>query len=73
MSDTNMLTLSKPNSGLPVPIKMKTDVGFTILINELPIGVFIRYEILCSQPINMGNQSIMNVTNPFNKFDEGLC
>ena len=27
-SDTNMLTYSVPNSGLPVPIKIKTDVGF---------------------------------------------
>ena len=36
-SDTNMLTYSIPNSGLPVPIKIKTEVGFAILINELPI------------------------------------
>ena len=26
-SDTNMLAYSVPNSGLPVPIKIKTDVG----------------------------------------------
>ena len=39
-SDTNMLTYSVPNSGLPVPIKIKTDVGFAILIDELPICVF---------------------------------
>ena len=32
-SDTNMLSYSVPNSGLPVPIKIKTDVGFAILIN----------------------------------------
>ena len=32
-SDTNMLTYSIPNSGLPVPIKIKTDVGLAILIN----------------------------------------
>ena len=36
-SDTNMLSFSVPNSGLPVPIKIKTDVGFAILIPELPI------------------------------------
>ena len=29
---TNMLTYSVPNSGLPVPIKIKTDVGCAILI-----------------------------------------
>ena len=36
-SDGNMLTYSIPNSGLSVPIKIKTDVGLDILINELPI------------------------------------
>ena len=35
-TDTNMLTYTMPNSGLPVPIKIKTDVGFAILIDELP-------------------------------------
>ena len=33
-SDTNMLTYSVPNSGLPVPIKIKTVVVFAILIDE---------------------------------------
>ena len=32
-TDTNTI----PNSALPVPIKIKTDVGFCILINEQPI------------------------------------
>ena len=41
-SDTNMLTYSVPNSGLSVPIKIKTEVGFAILIAELPICVFGR-------------------------------
>ena len=41
-TDTNMVTYTIPNSGLPVPIKIKTDVGFGILIN------FSRDEILCS-------------------------
>ena len=52
-TDTNLLTNSVPNSGLPVPIKIKTDVGFAILIDELPICVFDRDEILCSRPIDM--------------------
>ena len=38
----NMLSYSVPNSGLPLPVKIKTDVGFAILINELPISVFGR-------------------------------
>ena len=36
-TDTNLLTYSVPNSGLPVPIKIKTDASFAILINDLPI------------------------------------
>ena len=52
-TDTNMLTYSVPKSGLPVPIKIKTDVGFAILINELPICVFGRDELLCSRSIDM--------------------
>ena len=39
-SDKNMLSYSIPNSGLPVPVKIKTDVGFAILIDELAICVF---------------------------------
>ena len=50
---TNMLTYTISNSGLPVPIKIKTNVGFGILIYELPICVFSRDEILCSRPIDM--------------------
>ena len=68
-TDTNMLTYSVPNSGLPVPIKIKTDVGFAILINELPLSVFDRDEILCSRPIDMDQHSIKNVKNPVNKLD----
>ena len=52
-TDTNMLTYSVSNLGLPVPIKIKTDVDFAILIDELPICVFGRDEILCSSPIDM--------------------
>ena len=52
-TDTNMLTYSVPNSGLPVTIKMKTDVSFAILINERHICVFGQDEILCSRPNDM--------------------
>ena len=68
-TDTNMLTYSVLNSGLPVPIKIKTDVGFTILINELPACVFGQDEILCSQPIDMDQHSIKNVKNPIVRLD----
>ena len=66
-SDKNMLTYSVPYSGLPVPVKIKTDVGFAILIDELPICVFGRDEILCSRPIDMDQHSIKNVKNPANR------
>ena len=52
-----------------MPIKIKTDVGFAILINELPICIFGRDEILCSQPIDMDQHSIKNVMRPVNEFD----
>ena len=68
-TDTNMLTYSVPNSALPVPIKIKTDVGFAILIDELPICVFGRDEILCSRPIDMDQHSIKNVKNPADRLD----
>ena len=56
-----------PNSGLPVPIKIKTDVGFAILTNDLPICVFDQDEILCSRPIAMDQHSIKNVISAVNK------
>ena len=68
-SDTNILTYSVPNSALPVPIKIKTDVVFAILIDELPICVFGRDEILCRQPIDMNQHSIKNVKNPIDRLD----
>ena len=68
-TDTNMLTYFVPNSGLPVPINIKTDIGFVILINELPICVFDWDEILCSRPIDMDQHSIKNVMNPVKKLD----
>ena len=68
-SDTNMLSYSVPNLGLPVPIKINTDVGFTILINELSICIFGLDEILCSRPIDMDQHSIENVKNPVDRLD----
>ena len=68
-SDTNKLLFSVPNSRLPAPIKIKTDVGCAILINALTICVFGRDEILCSRPIDTGQHLIKNVKNPIHKFD----
>ena len=53
VSDTNMLSHSAPNSGLPVPIKIKTYRGLAILINQLPIWDFGQDVISCSQPIDI--------------------
>ena len=64
-----MLAYSVPNSGLPVPINIKTDVGFAILINELPICVYGRDEILSSRPIDMDQHSIKNVKNPADRLE----
>ena len=49
-TDTNMLRNTIPNSGLPVPIKIKADVGFAILINKLPICVFVQDEYYVIDP-----------------------
>ena len=68
-SDTNMLSYSVPNSGLPVPIKIKSDVGFAILINQQPICVFGWDEILCSQPIDKDQHLVKNVKNPVDRLD----
>ena len=68
-TDTNKPTYAVPNSGLPVPIKIKTNVGFAILIDELPICVFGRDEILCSRPIDMDRLSIKNVKNQADRLD----
>ena len=68
-SDTNMLSYSVPNSGLPVTVKIKTDVVFAILINQIPICDFRQDVILCSQSIDMGRHSIKNVKSPVNRFD----
>ena len=64
-----MLSYSIPNSGLPVPVKIKTDGGFAIFINQLPICDFGHDVISCSQPIDMDLHFIMNVKSPVNKLD----
>ena len=64
-----MLSSSLPDSGLPVPIKIRTDGDFAILINQLPICDFSQHVILCSQPINMDLHFIKNVKSPVNKCD----
>ena len=69
VTDTNMLTYSIPTSGLPVPFKIKTDVGFAILIKELPVCVFGQDEILCNQSIDMVQHSIKNVKNLIDRLD----
>ena len=75
-SDTNMLSYSLPDSGLPVPVEIKTEEGFAILINPLPICYFSQDVISCSQPIDMDLHLIRNVKSPVNKLDavnKGLC
>ena len=39
------------------------------MIDELPICVFGRDEILCSRPIDMDQHSIKNVKNPAHRLD----
>ena len=64
-TDTNMLSYAFPDSQLPVPVKIKTDGGFLILINQQPICGFGRDVILCSQPIDM---DLHLIKIPVNKF-----
>ena len=68
-SDTYMLSYTIPNSGLPVPVKIKTDGSFAILINQLPICNFGQDEISCSQSIDIDLHFIKNVKSPVNKLD----
>ena len=60
---------SVPDSGWPVPIKIKTNGGFAILINRLPICEFSHDVISCSKPIDMNLHLIKNVKSPVSKFD----
>ena len=56
--DTNMLTYSAPNSQLPVPVKIKTDVRSAILIDKRPICIFGRDEIFCSRLIDIDHKNM---------------
>ena len=68
-SDANMLLYSLPDSGLPVPVKIKTDGGFAILINQVPICDFSQDVISCCQPIDINLHLTKNVKSPVNKYD----
>ena len=68
-SDTNMLSYFVPNSGFPLPVKIKTAVDFAILIKELPICVFGRDEIFYGRHIDMDQHSITNLKNPTDRLD----
>ena len=54
---------------IKIPIKIKTDGGFIILFNQLPIGDFGHDVILCSQPIVINLHLIKNVKSSVNRFD----
>ena len=64
-----MLSYSVPNSRLPVPVKIKTDGGFTILIHQRPICDVGQDVIPCSQPMDMDLHFIKNVMSPVNKLN----
>ena len=68
-TDTNMASYSLPDSGLPVPVKIRTDEDFAIFINQLPICDFSQDVILCSQPFDTDQHSVKNVMSPVNKLD----
>ena len=70
-TDTNMISYSLADSQLlvAVPVKIKTDGGFIILINHLPICDFGKNVILWSQPIDMDLRLIKNMKSPVNKPD----
>ena len=63
-----MLLYIASNSALPLPVKIATDGGFAILINQLPTCDFRLDAILCSQPIDMDLHLIKIVMSPVNKF-----
>ena len=52
-----------------MPIKIKNDGSFAVLINQLTICDFGQDLIPCSQPIDIDDHLIKNVKNPVNKFD----
>ena len=48
VSDINMLWYSAPNSRLPVPVKITTDGGFAVLINQLTMRLWSGCNIMQS-------------------------
>ena len=50
-------------------VKIKSDEGFVILINQLPICDFSQNVVLCSKPIDMDLHLVRNVKSPVNKLD----
>ena len=67
-SDPYVLSYSLPDSQLIVPMKIKTDGGFIIWINQLRLCDFDHDVILCSQPIDWNLHLIKNLKSPFSKF-----
>ena len=63
-----MLSFSIPDPFALLLVKLKTIVGFVILINLNRICDFSQDLILCSQPIDMNQHLIKNVKSPVNKF-----
>ena len=68
-TDTNVLSYSLPDSELSVHVKITSDGGFAILINQLPICDLGQDIISRSQPIEMNLHLIRIVKNPVIKFD----
>ena len=52
-----------------MPVKIKTDGGFAILINQLSVCDFGQDIISCSQPIDMNLYLVKNVKGQVNKLD----
>ena len=69
LGSDNVLPYSLPDSQLKVAIKINTDGGFIILINQLPICNFGQDVILCSQLIDMNLHLIKNVKRLVKRFD----
>ena len=68
-TDANMMSYFLPDSQLNISIKIKTDGGFIILINQLSICDFCQDVISCSEPIDMNLHLIKNAKSQVNKFD----
>ena len=68
-SDTNVLSYSLPDSQLKVPIKIETDEGFIIFINQLPVCDIGQRCNIMQSPIDMNLHLIKNVKSPVNKLN----